>query len=399
MPSSCNDTMYSLGTSGSSIRALYAYGQQRKAEIGADKVFDFSLGNPSVPAPEAVKRAIIDALDHEPPVLLHGYTASAGTDGARAAIATSLNRRFGTSYSADNLFISSGASAAIVTVLKAVLDAGDEVICITPFFPEYQVWIESVGAVCVHSPADADMMPDLADIKSRISSRTRMVIVNSPNNPTGAIYPAEQLRELGVLLGNASKDNGRSIYLLADEPYREIVYGTTEVPWVPDLYDNTIVCYSYSKSLSLPGGRIGYVLVPDSLPDWREVMAAVAGAGRVLGHVCAPSLVQKIIEICVDEPTNVDAYAANRRALTQGLERIGYSFIEPQGAFYLWMKALEPDAQAFSDRARAHELLIVPSEAFGTPGYVRIGYCVDRATIENSMPAFEALYREYQDRR
>lgn len=395
MPSSCNDRMYRLGAQGSSIRELFAYGCARKAQIGADKVFDFSIGNPSVPAPDQVRQAILAALD-EPSLELHGYTPAAGAPSTRQAIAGSLNRRFGTSYTQDNLYLTMGAAAAIDACVNAVCDPGDEVIVIAPFFPEYRVWIENAGCICVVSPADGTtMMPDLDDLAARITGRTRAVIVDSPNNPTGAVYPAELLAGIADLLRGASAKNGRTIYLISDEPYREIAYSGVEVPWVPSIYENTLVCYSYSKSLSLPGERIGYALVPDTMPDWREVYAAVCGAGRALGYVCAPSIIQKTIEACVDVPSDVSSYARNREALYGGLTELGYECVEPQGAFYLWVRALEPDAKAFSERAKAHELLLVPSDEFGVEGFVRIGYCVDHDTIVRSMPAFARLMADY----
>ena len=395
MPSSCNDRMYRLGAQGSSIRELFAYGCARKAQIGADKVFDFSIGNPSVPAPDQVRQAILAALD-EPSLELHGYTPAAGAPSTRQAIAGSLNRRFGTSYTQDNLYLTMGAAAAIDACVNAVCDPGDEVIVIAPFFPEYRVWIENAGCTCVVSPADGTtMMPDLADLAARITGRTRAVIVDSPNNPTGAVYPAELLAGIADLLRGVSAKNGRAIYLISDEPYREIAYSGVEVPWVPSIYENTLVCYSYSKSLSLPGERIGYALVPDTMPDWREVYAAVCGAGRALGYVCAPSIIQKTIEACVDVPSDVSSYARNREALYGGLTELGYECVEPQGAFYLWVRALEPDAKAFSERAKAHELLLVPSDEFGVEGFVRIGYCVDHDTIVRSMPAFARLMADY----
>ena len=397
MPASCNDTMYALGAEGSSIRELFAYGQARKAQIGADNVFDFSLGNPSVPAPDAVKSAVLAALE-EPSLALHGYTPAAGLPSTRTAIAGSLNRRFGTNYSAEHLYLTMGAAAAIDATLNAICDAGDEVIVVAPFFPEYRVWIEHAGCTCVLSPADpATMLVDVDDVAERITPRTRAVIINTPNNPTGAVYPAELIAQLGQLLHDASATNGRTIYLISDEPYREIAYAGVDVPWVPALYDATIVCYSYSKSLSLPGERIGWVLVPPTCPDHAQVYAAVCGAGRALGYVCAPSLIQKVVEACVDEPSDVEAYAANRDLLYGELTAMGYDCIEPRGAFYLWMHALEPDAKAFSTRARDnHELLLVPSDDFGTPGFVRISYCVDRGVIERSLPAFKALMEEYR---
>ena len=396
MPASCNDAMYKLGRAGSAIRVLFAYGQKRKAEIGVENVFDFSLGNPSVPAPAAVNEAIAASLS-KPSLVTHGYTAAPGNESTRAAIAASLNRRFGTSYTASNLYLTMGAAAAIDASLKAVLDPGDEVVVIAPYFPEYRMWIEDKGCTCVESPArTSDLMPNIDDLRSRITSRTRAVIVNSPNNPTGAVYPRETLEALADVLRSASENNGRTVYLIADEPYREVVYDGVEVPWVPSVYEATIVCYSYSKSLSLPGERIGYALVPNSMPNNDEVMAAVAGAGRALGYVCAPSLIQLAIEQCVDEPCDVAAYDENRRALTKGLSEIGYEYVEPQGAFYLWIRALEPSAQAFSDRARNHELLLVPSDDFGMGGFVRASYCVDHDMILRSMGAFRDLYEEYR---
>ncbi len=399
MPASCNEKAYELGAQGSSIRQLFAYGQARKAQIGDDKVFDFSIGNPSVPAPAEVKQAIVEALD-EPSLELHGYTPAAGLPSTRTAIADVLNARHGTSYTAADLYLTMGAAAAIDACINAVCEPGDEVVVIAPFFPEYRVWIEAAGCRCVLSPARADSQIDLDDLASRITARTRAVIINSPNNPTGTVYPAEALRELAGVLRAASKMNGRTVYLIADEPYREIAYEGVEVPWVPSIYENTLVCYSYSKSLSLPGERIGYALVPDTMPAHDEVYAAVCGAGRALGYVCAPSLIQKAIEKCCGLPSDVAAYAENRDLLFGALSEMGYECVEPRGAFYLWVRALEPDAKAFSACARdGHELLLVPSDDFGVEGWVRISYCVDKATIERSLPAFRALIEEYRANR
>lgn len=397
MPADYNESMHALGAQGSAIRELFAYGQARKAEIGADKVFDFSLGNPSIPAPPEVRQAIVEALD-EPSLELHGYTPAAGLVSTRAAVASTLNARHGTSYSASDLYLTMGAAAALDAAFNAVCVPGDEVVVIAPFFPEYRMWIEAAGCACVVSPArEADLQIDAGDVASRITERTRAVVVNSPNNPSGTVYSRENLAELAGVLREAEERLGRRIYLVADEPYREIAYAGVEVPWIPDIYGDTIVCYSYSKSLSMPGERIGWVLVPPEMPGAKDVYAAIAGAGRALGYVCAPSLIQRVLEKCCALPTDVAAYAANRDALTRGLGRIGYEYVEPRGAFYLWVKALEPDAKAFSARARDnHELLLVPSDDFGQKGYVRIAYCVDKKVIEGSMPAFEALYREYR---
>lgn len=397
MPTSCNPAYYELGAQGSSIRELFAYGQARKAQIGDDKVFDFSLGNPSVPAPAEVKEAIIAALE-EPSLALHGYTPAQGLPSTRDAIAAKLNRDHGTDYTAADLYLTMGAAAALDASINAVCEPGDEVVVIAPFFPEYRMWIENAGCTCVLSPADpATMYPVPADVAARVTERTRAIIVNSPNNPSGAVYPREVLEQLASVLSEASERNGRTIYLIADEPYREIAYAGVEVPWVPSIYANTIVCYSYSKSLSLPGERIGYVLVPNTMPDHKEVYAAVCGAGRALGYVCAPSLIQKVAEKCCDLPSDVAAYAENRDLLYGALTEMGYECVEPQGAFYLWVRALEPDAKAFSARARDnHELLLVPSDDFGLPGWVRISYCVSKDVIERSLPAFRALIEEYR---
>ncbi len=397
MPASCNDHYYELGAQGSAIRELYAYGLARKAQIGDDKVFDFSIGNPSIPAPEAVKQAFIEALE-TPAVELHGYTPAQGLHSTRAAIAESLNARFGTAYDASMLYMTMGAAAALDASICALTEPGDEVICIAPFFPEYRMWIENAGCACVLSPACTDTMyPDLADLAARITEHTRAVIINSPNNPTGAVYPREVLEGLAQVLRAASERIGRTVYLIADEPYREIAYAGVEVPWVPAIYADTLVCYSWSKSLSLPGERVGYVLVPDTMPAHKEVYAAICGAGRALGYVCAPAIVQRVVEKCCTLPSDVAAYATNRDILAGGLREIGYECVEPEGAFYLWVRALEEDAEAFSLRARDnHELLLVPSDSFGMTGWVRISYCVAKKTIEDSLPAFKALFDEYQ---
>ena len=391
-----NEKMYELGNEPSAIRELFAYGLARKAEIGDDKVFDFSIGNPSIPAPDAVKQAIIELLD-EPPIVLHGYTPAQGTPAVREAVASSINRRFGMKAAPANIYMTAGAAASLAISINAAADAGDEFIVITPYFPEYRIWIEAAGCTCVEVPAHAgDFQLDLAAIEAAITSKTKGVIINSPNNPVGTVYSEENLRGLAEVLDAKRDELGQVIYLICDEPYREIVYDGVEVPYVPSIYDATIVCYSYSKSLSLPGERIGYLYVSERMPEAARVYAAVCGAGRALGFVCAPSLFQGVVERCVDTPTDVAAYAENRKALTCGLAELGYEYVEPQGAFYLWVKALEPDEQAFAERAKAHELLLVPSTSFGCSGYVRVGYCIDKTTIENSMPAFKALMEEYR---
>lgn len=391
-----NERMFGLGNEPSAIRELFAYGLARKAEIGEAKVFDFSIGNPSVPAPQAIKQAVLELMD-ESPCALHGYTPAAGAPEVRATIADSIRRRFGIEATADRIYMTVGAAASLAISITAITQPGDEVIVITPYFPEYRVWIESAQCRCVEVPAHVpDFQLDLAALEAAITPRTSALIINSPNNPVGAVYSEENLRGLADLLTKKEAELGRKLYLISDEPYREIVYDGIEVPYVPALYPRTLVCYSYSKSFSLPGERIGYVHVSNSMDDAAEVYAAVNGAGRALGYICAPVLFQRAIARCVDVPSDVASYDANRKVLSKGLAALGYEFVEPQGAFYLWVRALEEDAQAFSNRAKAHELLLVPSDSFGVGGWVRVSYCVSADVIKSSMPAFEALMKEYR---
>ena len=390
-----NETMYERGNAPSAIRELFAYGMERKAQIGEDKVFDFSIGNPSVPAPDSVAETIRELADMAP-AQLHAYSAAQGLESTRAAIAENLNKRFGTHYTADNLYLTMGAAACLSACFTALIEPGDEIIVIAPYFPEYRIWIEFAGGVCVEVPAREDNFQiDLDALEQAITEKTKAVVINTPNNPVGTVYTRETLDGLADVLVQAEQKFDHDIYLISDEPYRELTYGV-EVPWVPAIYPNTLVCYSWSKSLSLPGDRIGYVLVPNEVHDSREVYLAVCGAGRSLGYICAPVFFQRVIERCVDEPTNVEAYAVNREILTHALDELGYEYIEPDGAFYLWIKALELDAQAFSNKAKEHELLLVPSDSFGVGGWVRAGYCIDKSTIEHSIPAFAALKADYE---
>lgn len=390
-----NETMYARGAESSIIRETFSYGLERKAQIGADKVFDYSLGNPSVPAPAAVRASIERSLAL-PSDELHGYTPAPGLPEARRAVAESLNRRFGTSYGMGDVFMTVGAAASVSMCVHALANPGEEVIVIAPYFPEYAVWIEKAGAACVEVLADQTTFQiDPAAVAAAITPRTAAVIIDSPNNPTGAVYTRETLESLAAVLEEANAGREQPIFLISDEPYRKIVYGA-EVPWVPSIYEDTVVCYSYSKSLSLPGERVGWVLVPNTCPLAARVMPAVAGAARTLGFVCAPSLFQRVVADCMDEPSDVEAYARNRELLTSALSDYGYTYVEPDGAFYLWVKALEPDAGAFCERARAHELLAVPSDSFGVPGWFRLGYCIDREVIERSLPAWKLLAEEYR---
>lgn len=393
-----NDTMFARGAESSVIREIFSYGLERKAQIGADKVFDYSLGNPSVPAPAAVRASIEHSLQL-PSDQLHGYTPAPGLPEVRTAVAESLNRRFGTSYGMGDVFMTVGAAASVSMTIHALTNPGEEVIVIAPYFPEYAVWIEKAGATCVEVLADqGTFQVDAQAVAEAITPRTAAVIIDSPNNPTGAVYTRETLDALAAVLSAANADRDEPIYLISDEPYREIVYGV-EVPWVPSIYENTVVCYSYSKSLSLPGERVGWVLVPNTCPNASRVMPAIAGAARTLGFVCAPALFQRVVADCVDEPSDVAAYARNREVLTQALSSYGYTYVEPDGAFYLWVKALEDDAEAFCERAKRYELLPVPSNSFGVPGWFRLGYCIDYDVIVNSLPAWKQLADDYRRER
>lgn len=390
-----NERMYALGAEPSAIRELFSYGLARKAEIGADKVFDYSIGNPSVPAPDSVRTAILDLME-EDPVSLHGYTPASGNPAVKQTVADSIRERYGVDAQPGQIYLTAGAAAGLAISITAVTEPGDEVIVVSPYFPEYKTWIDTAGCTVVEVPAQVPSFQiDVPAVAAAINEKTSAVIINSPNNPVGAIYTRENLEELAAALSAKEDELGRKIYLISDEPYREITYGK-EVPYVPCVYARTIVCYSYSKSLSLPGERIGYIYVSDLMDDAAEVSTAVAGAGRALGYICAPALLQRVIQQCIYEPSDVEAYAANRKLLSEGLAAMGYEFVEPDGAFYLWVKALEDDAQAFSDRAKDFELLLVPSDSFGVGGWVRLSYCIARETIERSMPAFRALMDSYK---
>ena len=394
-----NEQMYGYGSKSSVIRELFAYGLERKKIVGEDKVYDFSIGNPSIPAPAEVKQAILELLE-EPAEALHGYSPAAGDPKVRQTLADSVNRRFGTQYTADNFYMTVGAAASLSISIKALTNPGDQFITIAPFFPEYEVWVTTAGAELAVVPADTkNFQIDFDALEKLIGPKTKGIIINSPNNPSGTVYSEETVRRLAELLEQKGKEYGTSIYLLSDEPYREIVYDGVTVPFVPNYYKNTLVCYSYSKSLSLPGERIGYIIVPDEADDAGRVRAAVAGAGRALGYVCAPVLFQKVIARCVDVPGDVSAYRRNRDLLYKGLTELGYECARPHGAFYLFVKAPEPDAGAFSEHAKKHDVLVVPGDSFGCEGYVRISYCVSEKTIRDAMPAFARIMEEYQEER
>ena len=393
-----NQKMRELGAKRSVIRELFEYGKKRKAEIGEDKVYDFSLGNPSVAAPEAVNAALSDLLSSENPVALHGYTSAQGDAGVRAAIADYINFTYGESVNADCIYMSVGAAAALTCTLTAVVSAGEEVIVPAPYFPEYKVFIEKCGGIIREVTCDEELQPDIVAIEKAINERTAAIIINSPNNPTGAVYSEKNIKALTEALRRCEKRYGHPIYLISDEPYRELVYDVVTVPYLTKYYNDTIVCYSFSKSLSIPGERIGYVLVSPKCEDFTSVYQAVCGAGRSLGYVCAPSLLQKALPYCLGKTADISVYDRNRRMLMERLSEFGFEMIRPQGAFYLFIKSPSGDATEFCERAKKHEILIVPSDDFGIEGYARLSYCVTTEQIERSMPAFEALAKSYKEK-
>ena len=383
------------GKARSCIRELAEYGWKRKEEIGAENVFDFSLGNPSIPAPEGVNEAIAELIRGDS-VELHGYTTAAGILSLRRRIAEDYRGRFGVELDPNRIYVTCGAAAGLAISLRALLLPGDEVVALAPFFPEYRVFTEASGGTLVTAqPRAEDFQIDPVALEAALGPKTKAVIVNSPNNPSGVILSRESLAALAAALQRQSEKNGAPVWLICDEPYRELAYDGTEVPSVFDFYDDTVLCYSFSKSMSIPGERIGYVAVGTKASDADDLYAAIMGAGRALGYVNPPSLMQRVVERCIGQTADVSKYLENRNVLMAGLEEIGYEFIKPQGAFYLFLKAPEGDAKAFSEQAKKHELLLVPSDDFGTPGYVRIAYCVSKNMIERSMPAFRALYTEY----
>lgn len=389
--------MLNLGTARSEIREAFAFAQARAAEVGAENVDDFSIGNPSVPAPATVAEAVHKLVDAIDPIKLHGYTPAQGDGQARGALADDLNRRFGTNYTADNFYLTAGAAGALCCALSALSCPGDTFITFAPYFPEYKVFVESAGAELVTVPADIeDFQIDFAAFDQALTPNTKGVIINSPNNPTGVVYSEATIQKLAQVLTEKSKEYGHTIWLISDEPYREIVYRDTPLPWVPNYYPNTLVCYSYSKSLSLPGQRIGYVLVPPQAEDADIVYAAVCGAGRALGYVCAPSLFQLVAAECTGQTADIEIYHKNRDLLLNALREMGYTCAQPDGAFYLFPRSLEPDARAFCERARKYDLVLVPGDSFGCPGHVRISYCVPTEQIQRALHKFEQLAAEYK---
>lgn len=391
-----SERMLGLGTARSVIRELFEYGKQRAAVVGAENVYDFSLGNPSVPAPDAVNETAMRILKENPDVI-HCYTSAQGDAGARQRFADSLNRRFGGDYTADQFYITVGAAASLCCVFNGLTCPGDEFIVFAPYFPEYKVFIEGAGAKMVLIPPETEgFQIDFDAFEKAITPNTKGVVVNTPNNPSGVVYSGQTLEKLADILNQKSKEYDHPIYLISDEPYREIVFAGFEVPWIPHIYKDTIVCYSFSKSLSLPGERLGYVLVPGQVTDSKLVYAAVAGAGRSLGYVNAPSLFQQVTSLCCDMTSDLKVYEENCKLLVTSLREMGYHVAEPGGAFYLFPRSLEPDDLAFSERAKQFDLLLVPGSGFGAPGHFRLAYCVQTDMIRRALPKFKALADSYK---
>ena len=389
-----NQNAYQLGANRSCIRDLFEYGRQRAAIVGEEKVYDYSLGNPSIPSPAAVDEAVRQILLDTPTLQVHGYTSAVGDLATRQAIADDLNQRYNAGCRAEDFFIGCGAAPELVAVFRALAVPGGELLAIAPYFPEYKPFAEEAGLRFKVVPPDVpDFQIKLEAVESMLTEHTQAVLVNSPNNPSGVVYTRQTLQALAELLTRKSGEYGHPIYIISDEPYRELAYGV-EVPFVPTIYPHTIVCYSYSKSLSLPGERIGYIYVPQAAAESPALYAAVAGAARSAGHVCAPSLWQKVIARCAHLRPDLEAYDRNRRALYEGLTQMGYEMAKPDGAFYLFIKAPGGDANAFSEKAKQHDLLLVPGDGFGCPGYFRICYCVSFEMIQRSLPVFRALLDE-----
>ena len=386
-----------LGEKRSIIREIFEYAKTRSAQIGAENVFDFSIGNPSVPAPACVNEAIHKIVTETPSVLLHGYTSAQGDPSVRKAIADYTNRRFDTVLTADDIYMTCGAAASLTISIHAIAMAGEEFITFAPYFTEYKVFVEGAGCTLNALPSDSRLLPDFDAFERALTPLTRGVIINSPNNPGGVVYGEEIIEKLAAIMRKKQREFGRDIYLIADEPYRELVYDENiNVPYVMNYYENSIVCYSYSKSLSLPGERIGYIAVNPDMDASEEVYAAVCGAARILGFVCAPALFQRVVAECVDKTADISVYKQNRDTFYAALTSYGYEVVRPDGAFYLFVKALEADAVAFCERAKKYELLLVPGDDFGVKGYVRIAYCVDPGMIARALPAFKALAEEYK---
>lgn len=390
------EKMRPLVENNSAIRAMFEEGKRLAAIYGPENVYDFSLGNPNVPAPEAVNRAITDIVAEEASTMVHGYMSNAGFEDVRDTVAQSLNRRFGTQFHLENILMTVGAASGMNVILKTVLDPGDEVIVFAPYFMEYGAYVRNYDGVLVTvSPDTSSFQPNISELKEKITRRTKAVIINTPNNPTGVVYSSETLEQIAAVMKAKEEEYRTSIVLISDEPYRELAYDGVEVPYVTPFYHNTVVCYSYSKSLSLPGERIGYLVIPDEVEDSETILSAAGVATRILGFVNAPTLQQKVVAKCINEKTDISYYDRNRETLYNGLKECGFECIKPQGAFYLFVKSPVPDEKEFCAAAKKYNILIVPGSSFACPGYVRIAYCVSYDTIVNALPKFKELAKEY----
>lgn len=389
--------MYELGSKKSTIRSIFEYGRARAKVVGEENIYDFSLGNPNVPTPKFITETMIDILQNEDPCSIHGYTVAQGDPECRELLAKSLNKRFGTNFTGKNLFMTAGAAASITICFKALSEENDEFITFAPYFPEYKCFVESTGAELKVVPAKVDdFQINFLEFEKMINKNTKGIIVNSPNNPSGAVYSEETIIKLTNLLREKEKEYGHPIFLIADEPYREVAYNNVLIPYLPKYYDNTLVCYSYSKAFSLPGERIGYIVIPDEIVDFNMISASIGGAARVLTHVNAPALFQKVVARCADMPSDISVYEKNKELLYNGLIEAGFECTNPGGAFYLFPKALEDDEVAFCERAKKYDLLLVPGGDFGCPGYFRASYCISTETIKKSLPLFKKLAEEYK---
>ena len=391
-----SEKMKPLVNNNSAIRAMFEEGNRLAALYGRENVYDFSLGNPNVPAPKEVKQALLDVLNEEDSCFVNGYMSNAGYPDTRKAVADSLNRRFGTAYGPQNLIMTVGAASAINIFLKTILDPGDEVVTFAPYFVEYGNYVRNYDGILRVVPANTkDFQPDIEGLRAAVTSRTKAIIINTPNNPTGIVYSEETLRALQKVIAEKEAEYGTVIITISDEPYRELAYDGVKVPWAPDLIDHAVVVYSYSKSLSLPGQRIGWLLIPDNIPEAEEVISAATIANRVCGAVNAPSLIQRALIRCIDASTDIEAYNANRELLYGGLKELGFECAKPQGAFYLFVKAPDGDDARFVDVCKKYNVLVVPGKSFACAGYVRLAYCVSNDMIRRSLPAFRKIAEEY----
>ena len=393
-----NEKMFELGNHGSAIRELYEYGRKRKRIVGDDNVFDFSIGNPSIPAPDIVNKTLIKLISEKSSVSLHGYTSAIGDEDVRIKIADYLNDKYDANVKSDKIYLTCGAAASLAITLSALLNKDDEVIVFAPFFPEYKVYVENASGKLVITKSDDNFMIDFNALDSALNKNTKAVIINSPNNPSGAVLKEDIIVKLSSYLKKKEKEYNHPIYLISDEPYREIIYDDIKYPFVLNYYDDSIVCYSFSKSLSLPGERIGYIVVSNTSINKDEIFKAICGAGRALGYVCAPAIFQYLIALTLGYTSDIDEYKKNRDYLYNSLKDLGYDLVYPDGAFYLFMKALEEDSIKFSNKAKEYDLLLVPSDSFGVKGYVRIAYCVSYEMIKRSISAFKKLKEEYDNK-